>query len=135
MIRKQVKCFILRVPSWLFCLQLLLQFFRDQCLIYSSLTQCGFARKVYSNVFAHPVLFPSHPLIEFSDFGAVPGSSRADESHGFTRTCVFTSLRRSTSVLVVPSGAKAAPSFSNPAAQLSFHYPAVLPPNHRLHRS
>ena len=45
MIGKQVKFFLLRVPSRLFCLQLLLQFFRDQCLIYSSLAQSGFTRK------------------------------------------------------------------------------------------
>jgi len=55
MIREQVKCFLLRVPSRLFCLQLLLQFFGDECLIYSSLTQCGFTGKVYGNVFARPI--------------------------------------------------------------------------------
>ena len=43
-IGKQLKCFLLRVPSGLFGIQLLLQFFCDQCFVYANLAQSGFTR-------------------------------------------------------------------------------------------
>src|SRR6266436_297594 len=133
MIGKQVKCFLFRVPSRLLCLQLLPQFFRDQCLIYSSLAQCEFTGHLVSGVFS--VLFASQRLVEFSDFGVVPVLSRADESHGFIRTCAFSSLRRSTSILVVPSGGGAHPFLSKPAARHRSHSSGEMPRKLRPARS